>query len=112
MSHDHINSLDGLEWHAQLLPPQGLLQQLQVHLGHMLDANLLGQKGWGGKEGREGKKVREGRERAGEREGGRRREGMEKEGRDGGRREEGGGEGGRKVERGEREEEGWDGEGR
>ena len=58
VSHDHIKSLDGLEGHAQLLPPQDLLQQLQVHLGHVLDANLLGQKGWG--EGTEkGKEVKE-----------------------------------------------------
>ena len=50
MSHDHIKSLDGLKGHAQLFTPQHLLQQLQVHLGYMLDTNLLEQEGLGGGE--------------------------------------------------------------
>ena len=58
MSHNHIKSLDGLKGHAQLFAPQDLLQQLQVHLGHMLDANLLGQEGWDRWEGGK-KKVKE-----------------------------------------------------
>ena len=58
MSHDHIKSLDGLEGHAQLLSPQDLLQQLQVHLSNVLDANLLGQERWGRSREREVKKSR------------------------------------------------------
>ena len=125
MSHDHIKSLDGLKGHAQLFTPQHLLQQLQVHLGYMLDTNLLEQEGLGGgekedSEGEEtkreergiggirgGKKGERGERGGGERYGGkgrereRKREGEGKRGRGRERGREGGG-GGKEAREGGR----------
>ena len=40
VSHDDIQCLNGLKWHAKVVPTKHPLQLLQVHLGHMLHANL------------------------------------------------------------------------